>query len=385
MSQPEVQHSSGNSRVKQWIGIALSVLTLLLVIGYLFMAENSIDVEQTTEAKPLQPVSIEEIYKAPETIKITAFAQVRPRWSVALRSAVSGKIVEVMDSALAGEEVDSDTNLISIENSAYLAEVAAAEYALKESQLALSKAKKATNIARKQFKREQKKAPNDLALLIPQLHIAESAVKAAQTRLTAAQQQLSNTLIKAPFSGFITQRFVSPGQSVSPGDLILKLTDNQTFELTVKLGRQDWLLLNQPIQGSQADVLNQDGKLIAQAKVRQGGGFLDEASRQYQIFLEIESNENQSLLSGDFVKVVLPGITIKQALNIPESAYTPEGYIWSVNNDDRLQRISPRVLYRYENRIVIESPNDTVKWRIATSPLESFLPGQQITPLDEKD
>ncbi|MEW8525438.1 MAG: efflux RND transporter periplasmic adaptor subunit [Candidatus Thiodiazotropha endolucinida] len=374
------QTPANTSPAKRWIGVAISLIVLALVIFYLLTVEDTIDVEQMSEKSTTPLVTVEKLSVTPQTVKVTAFATVRPRWSAELRAAVSGRIDRVLDSALTGEKVDAGTTLLTIEDSAYVADLASAELAAEEAQLVLSKAQKATTIARREFKRDAKQAPNDLALHLPQLRIAETAVKAANARITAARQKLRDATVKAPFSGFVTERFVSPGQTVNPGDALLKLVDNAIFELTAELGRRDWLLLDQPLAGAVAEIMNQNGKIVAQAKIRRGGGFLDEQTRQYKVFMELNNSGTGALLSGDFVRVVLPGITVPAALTIPESALTQEGYVWYVDDDNHLQRKSPQVLFSHHDRIVIEAPNDSGDWRIAIMPLVSFLPGQQVHP-----
>jgi RND family efflux transporter MFP subunit len=358
----------------------LSLIVLVVVAVYLSWAEDSIDVEQAKGEPVAQVVSIENLAVTPETVKVAAFAEIRPRWSAELRASVSGRIQEVHESALAGERVEADTTLISIDHSQYAADLSAAELALKEAQLGLSKAEKATAVARKQFKRNGTKPPNELALHLPELRIAEAAVESANARVAASRRQWEDTTVKAPFAGYIVERFVSPGQSVNVGDPLVKLVDDQMFDLVAEVGRSDWLLLQQPVAGLEASVLNQDGELIARARIRQGGGFLDQKTRQYRIFLEITDSGEATVLSGDFVRVLLPGITVPSALNIPESSLTQEGYVWYVDGEDRLQREAPEVLFRRQNRIVIRAPEGAVALRVAITPLASFLPGQQVRP-----
>ncbi|MEX3008522.1 efflux RND transporter periplasmic adaptor subunit [Hoeflea sp. TYP-13] len=321
-------------------------------------------------------MTVETISVGPETVEVASFSEVRPRWSAELRAAVSGRINKVFDTALAGERVEAGATLITIENSRYVAELAAAELALKEAKLALWKAKNATTLARKEFERNNTTPPNDLALRLPELEIAQSRVTSVKSRVEAARRQLDDSTVTAPFSSFVAERFVSPGQSVNAGETLVKLVDDTTFELTVELGRRDWVLLQQPLPGQTAHVVSQDGETIAQATIRQAGGFLDEKTRQYKVFLEIDDPGPVPVLSGDFVRVILPGVTVPKALNIPASALTQEGYVWYLDENDRLQRVTPQVLYRRQDRIVIEAPEGADTWRIAVTPLVSFLPGQ---------
>ncbi len=362
----------------RWIWILAACATLGAVVFFLAISEDAIDVSEAKSSPSLQLVSIEIRSVGDEKAEVRAFAEVRPRWSAELRAAVSGRVVEVTNNSMVGERVEADTALVKIEDSPYVAELRAAELSVKQAQLALRQAENANMLARRDFQRNKASPPNDLALRLPQLEIARSAVTSAQARLAAARQQLQDTTLTAPFSGFVTERFVSPGQTVNVGDPILHLADDRTFELTVELGRTDWELLQKPLSGTTAKVVNRDGNIIAEATVRQAGGFLDERTRQFKVFLEVNKKAPRRILSGDFVQLVLPGITINGALNVPASALTQEGHVWYVDADDRLQRIEPRVLFRRDDRIVIEVAGEANAWRIATTPLVSFLPGQPV-------
>lgn len=369
----------------RWLWILLSLVVLASVLYVLSIEGDTIEIAEANTPPPLQLVSVEEVSVTPQQVDVRSFAEVHPRWSAELSAAVSGRVSNVFDSALTGEPVEAGTQLIEIENSRFVAELAAAEHALKESRLALWQAKNATLLAREDFKRNHRKPPNDLALKLPQLEIAESAVVSAEARVAAAKKQLADTMIVAPFAAYVADRFISPGQSVNPGDRLVKLVDKSAFELVVELGRGDWALLRKPIDGQNARILDHEGRVIAQAKVRRGGGFLDEKTRQYKVFLEIENPESGSVLSGDFVTVLLPGVVIDEALNIPSSALTQEGYFWHLDDDDRLQRIEPEVLFRRHDRVVVKAPEGSPNWRVAVTPLVSFLPGQKARPQFEEN
>jgi len=220
--------------------------------------------------------------------------------------------------------------------------------------------------------------------------VAKAAVKAAQARLQAARVQLSNTRITAPFSGFITERLVSLGQSISIGEPLIQLVDDNTLELTVELSQQDWALVQQPIAGQIAELFGRNNQYLGQALIRRGGGFLDQQSRQHRIFLEVQNADKSPILSGDFVRVALPGISVADALNVPASALTQEGELWYLDQQDRLQRLQPEILFRKQQRLIIrapliphrplspQGPQSEKNWRIAITPLAAFLPGQQV-------
>lgn len=379
-TEPEVLGQPPAKAPRRWPWLILAFIVLAAVMAYLSVAEDTADVSEAKTPPPMPLVSVETVSVGPETVEVSAYAEVRPRWAAELRSAVSGRVTGVRETALAGERVEAGTVLITIEDSRYAADLAAAELALKEARLALWQAKNAVHVARKEFERNGIEPPNELALKLPQLGIAEASVESAEARVAAAKRRLEEATVTAPFAGFVTERFVSPGQTVNAGDRLVKLVDNATFELAVELGRSDWVLLKQPLAGLKGRVEHQNGDSAAEAAIRQGGGFLDETTRQYKVFLELSNADAGTVLSGDFVRVLLPGITVAATLNIPASAITQEGYVWHLDGQDRLQRVTPRILFRRDDRIVIEAPDGAETWRIAVTPLASFLPGRKVRP-----
>ncbi len=372
--------------VPRLLALTASLIVLGAVVIYLDSAQDTIDVETEESMVNTLPVSVTMVTPKRHTIRVEAFASVTPRWQADITSAVSGRVIEVSMKALAGERVIEGTRLIRIEPSRYEVELTASELAVKQAELALWQAENARLLAKKQFQRDGRTPPNDLALKIPQFEIAKASLRQANARLNAAKQQLADTIITAPFSGFVTNRTISPGQSVSVGDKLLKLVDDSVFELVIQLGTRDWALLAHPLKGQQADILNSRGDVVAHARIREAAGFLDEKTRQHKIFLTIKATENAHILSGDFLKISLPGAAIENAISLPESARTQEGYVWFVDDQSRLYRTSPEILFRSNEQIIIKSPSlpKGQEKSVVTTPLASFLPGQEVRPLVSK-
>jgi RND family efflux transporter MFP subunit len=369
---------------RRWLWIGLSLVLLTAIVVLLFDTEDTIDVQATETAPPPPIVSV--ITVSPNTVqaRVSAFAEVRPRWDAELRSAVSGRITAVHDAALAGSQVERGDPLFSIENAPYQSAVAAAEMELEQAELDLLRAQNNVTVAQRQFERDKKEPPNELALNLPQLRIAEKTVAAAQARLNATRSELKDAEVVAPFSGFVTRRFASLGQTVNPGDALIHLSDDRQFELVAAFSQADWALLEHPISGATADLTQRTGQSLGTAQVRRGGGFLDQNTRQVRVFLDITAPDER-ILAGDFIQVHIPGRRIDGTVTLPENALTRAGYVWLVDGDDHLRRINPEILFRSEGKITIPAPEGTGPWQIARTPLASFLPGQRVTPQPDED
>ncbi|MEM7215233.1 MAG: efflux RND transporter periplasmic adaptor subunit [Pseudomonadota bacterium] len=379
VSKPSDGKEQADDRGK-WLWILLALFVLSAVIVFISQLEDTVEINELVTPPSLPEVSVVEVVANAEQAEILSLSEVKPRWSVNLGTAVSGKVEKVLDRALTGEPVKKGDLLVEIENSRYVAELAAAEQTLQEARLALLQAENATHLAREDFKRNGQEPPNDLALKLPQLGIARSALTSAEASERAARKQLEDTIIVAPFDAYVTGRYVSPGQIINAGDRLLRLVDRSAFELVTEVGLRDWALLRKPVAGQIAHVLDQHGREIAKAKVRRGGGFLDEQTRLFKLFLDVENPKDGSVLSGDFVSVRLNGVIVERAFDLPASSITQEGYLWHLDGEDRLQRFEPAILFERHDRVVIKAPENVSQWRVAVTPLSSFLPGQTVEP-----
>jgi len=378
MSNTQTVPPAATKRRWLWLGPAITLLAAVIVL--LWETEYTADVSRTTTLPPAPSVSVLAVAPSAARAEVSAFAELRPRWDAEIRAAVAGRIIAVQNSALAGTRVVSGTPLIMIEPTPYETAVAEAELAVAQARLALLRAENQVIVARRQFARDGVDPPNELALHIPQLRIAEHGVTSSEAQLNDARRQLADTEISAPFSGFVTRRLASLGQTVSAGEPLLHLSDDSRFELAVELSQAEWELLEHPIAGGTARLYHRDGRALGTALIRQGGGYLQAETRQIRVFLEV-ADPGDGLLSGDFLKVVFDGREIAGSLTLPETALTRTGLVWRVDQDNLLQKVRPDILFRSGDAITIAAPDSAAQWQIAVTPLASFLPGQRVTPV----
>ncbi len=377
MSEGITRDSSKPRRRRLWVGIASALL--VAVVFLLFWTEDTANVTRSDTAAPAQVVTVLEVPSAKAVASVSAFAELRPRWDAEIRAAVSGRIINVNDAALVGERVEAGALLFSIEKTPYETSLAAAELNLEQARLSLVHAKNDAALAREEAELLNVSEPNELVLRLPQLRIAERTVASARAQLENARRQLSDTDVTAPFSGIVTKRMASLGQTVAVGEPLIHLSDDRQYELVVELSEADWALLEHPIAGQSVRLFQRAGTLLGKARIRQGGGYLDQQTRQPRIFLDI-ADPSDGVVAGDFVRVEFIGRTIANTLTIPEAALTRAGYIWMVDADDLLVRMEPEILFRADGEITIQAPKGLGPWRIAATPLASFLPGLRVAP-----
>ncbi len=371
---------------KWWLLASLLVLALVIIV--VDDLEDVAEVEKRQEAHYLPPVSIVNPQPQDNTGTIQTYAEIKPRWAVTLKSQVSGEVEKVFTRAFAGGRVKKGDMLIHVEASRYLADLHDAEQILAEAELNLLQEKNKATQNKKNWQRSGlDKAPSDLVLNIPQLNVAEKVLNAAKSRVSAASKILSYTQIKAPFSGLITTRNVNIGQMILEGEELLHIAQDTQQEITISVSEQQWNMLDKNWNKKTVSVRNMSGIEVAQARIKRGG-FFDPETRQLKLFLDIDKASSHRALPGAFVQVDLPGRVLHDSLSIPESALTRGGLVWYLDDDDQLRSFNATVLLHQGNHVIIETPgremlkqNYPSRWRIATTPLASFMAGRRVHPI----
>ncbi|MBO6507057.1 MAG: efflux RND transporter periplasmic adaptor subunit [Roseibium sp.] len=372
--------------MKRVILLFLSVMVLAGAAIYISDLEDKADVSQLPGSPPLRPVSVTSASIGSYAGTVSVFAEVKPRWQIDLRSRVAGIVGSMDPRALAGARVKRGAVLLELEAAHYEAGLEEAKFALKNAEFELLKKQKKRDIALKDWRAVRPNVePPDLAIHLPDVRVAEQSVAAAGARVRAADYDVNSAVIRAPFDAIITNRSVSPGQSVNEGDVLFSLIDAGKLDIRVSLSPREWALLAPDWRSGTARLFSETGDAIGSAHLRRGGGFLDPESRRYQVFLEVEAAEADTVLPGQFVRVELPGKSLAGTLRIPESALTQNGYVWFVDLDDRLQRFEASALFRSNGEVVVFPPDvlrEAKRLDIVTLPMNSYLPGQMVSVIE---
>jgi multidrug efflux pump subunit AcrA (membrane-fusion protein) len=155
---------------------------------------------------------------------------------------------------------------------------------------------------------------NDLAL-------AQSRVEQAQQRLATLDAQLSYAVIRAPFSGVITDQFAYQGEFATPGGKLVNIAD--ISQVIVKAPFADTVAA-QLRAGDNAKVLPTDlpGEEIT-GKVSLVSRSSDPANRTVEIWINLPNRDGR-LRAGSAAQVIVATRSAKDALIVPTPAVTLE-------------------------------------------------------------
>jgi HlyD family secretion protein len=181
--------------------------------------------EVPVEAAVAQPLVTEEPVSAGSLLDASGYVVARRRSTVA--SKVTGRVIEVLIEE--GRRVEAGEVIARLDDSNYRATVEQAKAQLAQMEAGVAAARTALADAQPIFQRNEKqqavgvisaqafdtaKASYNSARTA--LTVAERSADSARASLVIAQRNLDDTVVRAPFSGVVTEKAAQPGEIVSP-------------------------------------------------------------------------------------------------------------------------------------------------------------------------
>ena len=180
---------------------------------------------------------------------------------------------------------------------------------------------------------------------------ADYASAQAQTQLIRAQ--IAKTSVKAPFSGKIGLRSISPGTYITPTILVAKLVNTGKLKITFSIPEK---YATQVKSGSIIDFTVSGSTKIYTAKIYAIEPEVEVATRTLQI-RAIADNIDGKLLPGTFADVKLPLDIIKDAIVVPTEAIVPvqDGKKVFISNNGKAKEVLVEATTRTDASILVLS------------------------------
>jgi len=162
------------------------------------------------------------------------------------------------------------------------------------------------------------------------LAAAEATYRAAQAGATVAGKSLTDTVLRAPIAGLVSQRLAQPGERVAIDARIVEIVDLSKLELEVSLSASDSL----DVRLGQSALLQIEGAAKpVTARVVRINPSAAAGSRAILVYLAVDAPAG--LRQGLFAQGTL-GTERLQALSVPLNAVRtdkPEPYVQLVSNN----------------------------------------------------
>ena len=273
-------------------------------------------------------VVTQQIELQPVIDEIQALGTARANESIEIQPRISSLIERILFEE--GKFVKQGELLVELENNEIVAGLALARASLSESQSLYDRSRSLADT--------QAISVSNLEGLLAQVHVDEAQVEAAKARL-------ENTVIRAPFSGRVGLRRVSPGSFVSNSTVITTLDDTSEIKLDFSVPETFLTVLSDGMSIAAHSLVYPDrvfSGIVASIDTR-----VDPVTRAIQV-RAIIPNSDGALKPGMFMSVDLQRDRGKLLL-APEQAIVPEGnnqYVYVVADgvaEKRLVQLGRRI------------------------------------------
>ena len=323
---------------------------------------------------------------------ISTRGTVSPRTQTTMVSEVSGQIVNVAENFVRGGFFKKGDMLLTIDPRNYQSALKSAEAEVAGVKTRLETEQAQASYALQDWQRLKERiretpAPTALALRRPQMNEVLAQLASAEARLEKAQEDLSRTVIQAPYDGMILEKRADIGQFINAGSpfadtiavdfaevrLPLSLTDLEFIDLPSGPGTHLPVVLSTNIAGQEKSW---------QASVVRSEGVIDTASRAIYVVAQIEdpydlkgTGEN-TLRIGSFVSALITGRDAGMVFALPRHAVN-DGVVWLVDDENKIFPRNVDVIRADEESVYISEGLSNGEIYCITS-LDQPLPGMKV-------
>ena len=208
-----------------------------------------------------------------------------------------------------------------------------------------------------------------------QYDLASADLEIAKLRLEQIEDQLQRAVVRAPFTGVVTERLVRAGTDVSRGDELIRYLDTENLEAIVYVPVKYLSYLNR----GNALKVSAEGQSLA-ANITAIIPSADMRSQTIEVRLLIPHSQNEIWASGQLVEVIIPIQAAKPSLTVHRDALIlrKDGtYVVKVTTDSKVERLPVKVGTGTVERVSVVgelSHGDQVAIRGA----ERLEPGQEV-------
>ena len=350
-------------------GLIITVLVILAIVAILIVNRGRLfgggaaagAAAGAPGGMPPMPVDVDTARRETVIDAVRATGRIEAVQAVDLRPDEPGRITELL--FVEGQSVEKGTPLVRIDDAMLRAQARRAEAE--------------RDLTRQQLERVRRLRA-DNASTPADLERSEANSRSAEAALSLLQLQIERTVVRAPFSGVIGQRFVSAGDYVTTASRLLTLQTVNPQRVVIDVPERHAVELRRG-QTVEFTVAAQPGRVM-RAQVEFIDPVVQGANRTIMVKARAPNGDN-ILRPGMFVEARLATSTRPNAIVVPEDAVQPlrtTNIVWAVV-DGKASRRVVELGARAQGRIEIVSgvqPGELV----VVGGLERMAEGMAVAP-----
>ena len=360
-------------------------LSVLVGCAAIFVALIVVDELEPEAAEPvrkqavLAPVSVLEVTPLKHESTLTVLGLTAARWPIQLKASSSAQLKWLDESVEPGDLVNKGDVLARLDTSAVDANLAQALSSLKQAELELKQVKHEQTVALRML---NPKTSSSFARREPQVLAAKANLKQAKQAYLSAHKLLEESVITAPFDAVIMKRHISPREWIEAGQVTFELASSDSIDIELPISELHWQQVQAALSEPSIMVVNRSGNRWP-AKVRYVSPQVDSVTRQRQVVLSVEApyQSKPRLFPNQQVQAVVNLGLKDNVVSVPLSAMTRDGYVWTLDVDNRLRKESVTLIGQGSQELDIRFNDQSDKTRrVVQYPLSSMLIGKQVEP-----
>jgi len=350
--------------------IVLPAAVLIVGIIAAWLLASSRRAPDRVERPPLGPL-VEVAPAAPTSVPVvvSGHGEVTPRVAVDVVPQVSGQVVEVSPSLVAGGFFRAGETLVRIDPRDYELALERAQAAVARALVNLEQERAEAEVAREEWDDlHPGEKPTGLVVREPQIRQAEAELAAAKADLAVAELSLERTRISLPFNGVVVSESVDPGQFVAGTARLATVYGTDSVEVRVPLKSSELAWFDVPSdsgqRGPRAEVSAEFGGVTTawEGRVSRMEAQVDQTSRMVHVVVVVDdpyeaSEHRPALRPGTFVDVRIFGRTLDDVVPVPRYAVHEGDRVW-VFDDGRLDIRDVHVLRSDREQALVSSGLD---------------------------
>ncbi|GAB2524537.1 efflux RND transporter periplasmic adaptor subunit [Microbulbifer agarilyticus] len=382
-------HTTATSNRKTLAVTAAGMLSIFLAIAFngTLMAQKREEVA-TSHPPPIPEVEIRQVHTGTYNALVQSQGEVRARHELILTAEVSGRVVQLHPAFTSGNRVRAGTPLFDIDPTDYQQALASAQSNLANAELALLEEERQAELARVEWQQAGlgKEPESPLVLRQPQLDAAKHAVAQARAQVAAAQRDLDNTQVRAPFDALVVTRQISPGSVIQSGTSVGELHSADQLEVRLPLSASQWQQLPAH-DNDQLEVILTSPETTHQwraSDVRREQ-HLDSNTRERALVAVIDNPLDSAtpLFPGSYLSVAVVGKSVPDLWEIPASAIDQSGKYWLVSTEGTLHSQHADIQFGYRDRSYVRPPSGVSQGQVVLRPLNSYLDNMFVRAVEE--
>ena len=375
------------------------LLPIAVVVAAVIGARTMVALKPEAPTRPpevtIPLVRVLEVELTDTTFTVHTQGTVEPRTESQLVPEVSGRIVEVSPSFVAGGFFEPGDLLFRIEPYDYEKVLVQREAEIESARLRIVQEEAEAEVAQWGWDRIGTGQARSLTLREPQIASANAGLAAAEANLDTARRNLERTEVRAPYAGRVREKNVDVGQFVMVGTPVARIYAVDAAEIRLPLPDDQLAFLDLPLnyRGESGRVRGPRVTLRVkfagrnhawEGRIVRTEGEIDPRTRMVHVVAEVQNPYGRGadptrppLAAGMFVEAEIDGRMVENVAVLPRAALRGTDQVLIVDDENRLRFRTIDVLRTTIDEVIVQGGLASGE-RVNLSPLEAVSDGMQV-------